>query len=135
MTKYFFGESKLFVFPHCGKTIISLSPKKYFVKLTSFALLKQKLVKNWFHELFFQWKWISRFPFYLFFLDPLVKYLTRVSDSNRNSWKSNIEYYFIKYSNSSNIWRISRNDPYFYDFKYIIGTRVGILFQPQVICF
>ena len=35
--------------------------------------------------------------------------VNRVSDSNRNSWRSNIEYYSIKYSNSSNtrIVRIS----------------------------
>ena len=41
---------------------------------------------------------------------------SRVSDSNRNSWRSNIEYYSIKYSNnsnSSNIYTISRKNSSF----------------------
>ena len=45
----------------------------------------------------------------------------RVSDSNRNSWRSNIEYYSLKYSNNSNssnstnIWPIPGEKRYFFE--------------------
>ena len=44
------------------------------------------------------WKSISRI-----FLCIWKYVCTRVSDSSRNSWSSNIEYFLAKYSNSSNI--------------------------------
>ena len=50
---------------------------------------------------------------------------TRVSDSNRNSWRSNIEYYSIKYSNSSNISN-SLNTGKFHVKKPIIFTNFSI---------
>ena len=45
------------------------------------------------------WKSISRI-----FLCIWKYVCTRVSDSSRNSWSSNIEYFLKKYSNNSSIW-------------------------------
>ena len=60
--------------------------------------------------------------------------ITRVSDSNTNSWRSNIEYFSIKYSNSSNnsnisnssnIWPISRKNRHF-EQKTNVLVQVGL---------
>ena len=67
--EFFFSEREFHVFPHvCRKVVITQCEKRrnslshFFRKNVKVMIFLKKLLKNWFHEIFFQWgERISRF--------------------------------------------------------------------------